>query len=149
MPENSPAKTAEDFLRDVDAEPKPAELADVIVPMELAIPVDYRLGDGTRLTGSFIHRVPTPDDERRIALVAAGLRGGHSRAVLGDYEATAIDAMAYLTVTLVHRPPWAAEKGLGATLDPALLFAVAGEATAHRDRFRLASRDLRPRPSAA
>lgn len=142
-----PSKTAEDLLREVDAPPSPPPSD--IVPRELSIEVDYRLGDGTALQGAFVHRVPTVDEERKVALVSAGLRGGHAREAFSAYEAESIDAIAYLTVALAHRPAWAAEKGLGAVLDPGLLFSLYREALAHRERFRLASRDLRPGQGAA
>lgn len=148
---NDPTRSAADILADIDkaAEAEAAPPApDEIVPRELPIPVSYRLGDGTVLEGVFVHRVPSIEDERRIALASAIMRGGQPRGAFGAYENDAIDALAYLSKTLVVLPEWAREKGLGDVMDPALLFAVAQEATAHRDRFRRASRDLRPSPGA-
>lgn len=144
----NPNMTAAELLASIDA-PVPVEKPDEVVPREWSIDVDYRLGDGTRLQGTFVHRIPSPDDDRKIELGAAIMRGGQPRHAFSVYGSDIIDALVYLGQTLIHQPDWAKEKGLGAIPDPGLLFSVWRAAVAHRERFRLASRDLRPSEGAA
>jgi len=111
----------------------PDDLA--LVEREHAIRVEYRTA-GKTLAGIFVYRVPTIGERRRIAWLSASLRMGTPRSAFSPEENAFIDAVAYLTVTLIEKPEWASGKGgIDDLDDPRIVLRLHEEGRAHEDRF--------------
>lgn len=137
--------TAEQFLKQMATEPEtPVDVPSDVVPEEMPIEVSYRLGNGHVLSGLFVHRVPTVQDEINIQRIAAAQRGGMPAAAFPAGALDLIDATSYLAVTLTQRPDWAANLATAARGCPDLVLKLWQEGMRHRARFLDAGCDLRP-----
>ena len=101
--------------------------------------VDYRLGNGTRYTGTFTHRVPTILDQQRMG-VLAGVRRRHlPPEALDDFTNRLVDQAAYIAATYTETPGWF---DVDQILDPAMLEKLYEEGRRHDSQFLGACRDL-------
>jgi hypothetical protein len=136
------AMTPEEMMTQLDMEePAAPDVPSDIVPREMTIEVNYRMGDGTILAGEFVHAVMTAHDEINFHRLVAAQRGGMPPSAFSADALNLIEAAVYVTVTMKDRPDWA--KNLTASVPPDLVFRLWQEGLKHRARFLDACRDLR------
>jgi hypothetical protein len=108
-------------------------------PAEVAQPVRYQLADGTVLEGTFILRIPTLDDDLKIARNRARLLDGVPWSGLSLPDQVLIDAFAtcevmFYDVDRTRAPEWWYSRGVDC-LESELIIGLATKCKEHAERY--------------